>query len=255
MPPELPNGTLSAVSLTFDPDTQQHFYRLLGYPTGHQPEGRAKEGIEAALHWYQHHGDPEAHTHLAGIESIDRDQVQLEAGFTLRSSVLANRLQRLEASSLVVAGMTAGARVDQKTAEHFEQGRPDAGWALDRVAAATVRQLTRYLQAALCQHFEADGLSVAQHYSPGYVGWDLADQHVLFELLAQKSTQEGVSSVGSLKLKGSTMLLPKSSMLGVYAVAPRDRVPEGTGAAASVPCSQCAQRPCEYRRAPYQPNR
>lgn len=84
------------------------------------------------------------------------------------------------------------------------------------------------------------------HYSPGYTGWDISEQHALFDLLVRGARQAFPEPVEVLS---SGMLRPKKSLLAVIGLAPRSAQNEAL--AARTPCESCGLSPCRYRRAPY----
>jgi hypothetical protein len=89
-------------------------------------------------------------------------------------------------------------------------------------------------------------MAVLPHYSPGYAGWDVADQTKLFNLIRSGSNGEFTSRLGVLE---SGMLKPKKSLLAVFGYTRRtDKVRSLPG---MVPCENCSFNPCQYRRRPY----
>lgn len=89
-------------------------------------------------------------------------------------------------------------------------------------------------------------MAVLPHYSPGYSGWDTADQIRLFEAI-----RTGASGLpGELGLMESGMLKPKKSLLAVFGVT--QQVERVRRFANLVPCENCSFSPCQYRRSHYQ---
>jgi len=86
------------------------------------------------------------------------------------------------------------------------------------------------------------------HYSPGYAGWDVAEQGRLFELITRGMTRPFPESLAVLP---SGMLKPKKSLLAVFGLTAR--TPEALAAANLIPCARCSYAPCQFRRAPHQP--
>ena len=206
--------------------------RLLGYPPGHSLSEEASALVTEALDWYAGNGRPRVVAAEHRLEAIRDDRVLLD-GITFQSGALADRFRKAEAASLVAVQITAGTEVDEEVSARWRRERPDAGYFLDRLAAAVVEHLTRWMQARLCLEKEAEGLSVTSHYSPGYRGWDIDQQSVLYPL-----TSTGPTTV---MLLDSGMLFPKHSMLAVYGVGPN--AVESTS-----PCRTCDFTPCDFRR-------
>jgi len=84
------------------------------------------------------------------------------------------------------------------------------------------------------------------HYSPGYSGWDVADQNKLWSLIRP---QNGHSLPGELHVMDTGMLRPKKSLLAVIGVTAN--VAQARRFARLVPCENCSLPGCPYRRVPY----
>jgi hypothetical protein len=86
-------------------------------------------------------------------------------------------------------------------------------------------------------------MAVLPHYSPGYPGWDIADQARLLSLIG------GDALPFELEVFESGMLRPKKSLLAVFGVTRHtERVRRLSGL---VPCENCSYAGCQFRRAPY----
>jgi len=87
---------------------------------------------------------------------------------------------------------------------------------------------------------------VLPHYSPGYSGWDVADQSALFGLISKTRDHTLPQEVRVLE---SGMLQPKKSLLAFFGYTRRvDTLKTLPGL---VPCENCSFSPCQYRRVPY----
>jgi hypothetical protein len=89
-------------------------------------------------------------------------------------------------------------------------------------------------------------MAVLPHYSPGYPGWDISDQHGLLKLIRQKKGHDFPEEIHVLE---SGMLQPKKSLLALFGITPHlERVQHLT---TLVPCENCSMPSCQYRRVPY----
>jgi hypothetical protein len=110
-------------------------------------------------------------------------------------------------------------------------------------AGAVVEHLVTGIGARLCAWAEERSMAVLPHYSPGYSGWDIAEQPRLLALLG------GRALPGALDVLDSGALRPKKSQLTVFGVTRHvDRVARLTELR---PCENCSFGPCQFRRAPY----
>ena len=158
------------------------------------------------------------------------------------SEVLASRLRAARATELIAIVVTAGLEVDPEADRCHALGRPDQAFFIDRLGAAVAEHLVRRAVALLCQEVEAEGLSLLARWSPGYRGWDLADQPALVRLLGLNGAPR--DPVVVLESGGLT---PRHSLATVCGVAGRAQ----RAVPAWVECAACDLVPCGYRRAPY----
>ena len=88
-------------------------------------------------------------------------------------------------------------------------------------------------------------MTVLPHYSPGYSGWDIADQIKLWELIRSDRKE---AFPGKLEVMTTGMLRPKKSQLAWFGIT--RQVEKARGLRDLVPCESCFLPGCQYRRAP-----
>jgi hypothetical protein len=163
-----------------------------------------------------------------------------------RSPRLHAHLQSAGAERAMLVAVSAGQACEAHAGRLWQDGKPDEYFFLEMFGSAVVEHLAATLSARICELAEQDGLMAVAHYSPGYTGWDIADQGRLFELITRGRTQPWPEE---LEVMSSGMLRPKKSLLAVVGLTAR------TGPASAnpqlVPCEACSFAPCQYRRAPY----
>ena len=88
-------------------------------------------------------------------------------------------------------------------------------------------------------------MAILPHYSPGYPGWDVAEQSRLLQLLR---TRDDETMPAEMQVLETGMLSPKKSLLAVFGItAQLERVQRLTDL---VPCASCPMQACQYRRTP-----
>jgi hypothetical protein len=98
----------------------------------------------------------------------------------------------------------------------------------------------------MCEWADAKGMVALPHYSPGYSGWNIADQCRLFDTIVSGRQS---AFPGPLSVFDTGMLNPRKSLITVFGVTCHvDRVDPG---ARRVPCESCSLPACQFRRAPY----
>lgn len=228
-----------------DCDVQDaEYHRLLGYPRGHVLGERALELAAWARRWFADHGRP--WIYLREIElRLTPDALRID-GIAFGSRQLRQHLTQSEASRAMLVAVSAGRAAEEHARELWEAGKPDEYFFLEIFASAVVERIVAATSGRICDLAERDGLIAVPHYSPGYSGWDVADQNKLFELIT-RGAQETFPE--KLEVMSSGMLRPKKSLLGVFGLTAR--TPQALAASRATPCENCALSPCRYRRAPY----
>lgn len=224
--------------------TDAEYRRLLGYPAAHEPGDRAGELAREARAWYAAHGRPWLYLREVSLEFAG-NTLRLD-GVEFDSPKLRDHLRSVQAVRALVALVSAGAGCEEQARRLWESEKPDEYFFLEIFGSAVVEQLVASVSGRICDLAERDGLMATPHYSPGYIGWDIADQARVFALLGARLTRPLPETLSVL---ASGMLRPKKSLLAVFGLTPRPaNVRELT---ALVPCEGCGFHPCSYRRAAY----
>jgi hypothetical protein len=227
------------------PDVQvddREYIRLLGFPRGHELEGRALELAQWTRTWYAAHGRPWVYARQSeqltiGPRSIDVD------GVSFTSDRLRRMLVQADAQGVVLVAVSAGPEIEREAHRCWLEERPDEYFFLEMFGSAVVEHLTTITGARLCAWADRDAMAMLPHYSPGYPEWDIADQQALFSLIGADAIP------GTLGVMDSGMLMPKKSLLAVFGVTRHtERVRR---LSELVPCESCSFETCQFRRAPY----
>jgi hypothetical protein len=136
-----------------------------------------------------------------------------------------------------VAICTIGGALEARVAELFDAREFPLAVMLDSVGSAATEHLAESANDRLCQLAIPLGLKVANRISPGYAGWDVADQRTLFALCP--GTPIGV------QLNDSCFMTPAKSISFMVGIGPEVRVDHYY-----TQCRRCWMRDCAYRRAP-----
>jgi hypothetical protein len=221
------------------------FRRLLGYPAGHQPSPRGLELEQWAREWFSQNGRPWMVAWPATPVEISTGVVTL-AGETFTGIRLSGALSRAAAHGAWVVAVCAGAEAETEAGRRWREEKPDEYFFLESYASAVVEHLVVAAGARLCAWAERAGVAVLPHDSPGYSGWDVAEQGRLLGLCERLA---GGALPGPLEALHSGALRPKKSQLAVFGVT-RD-----LGRIARLnelnPCHGCSLAGCAFRRVPY----
>ncbi len=232
-------GLLDAHPAVHVPEAE--YRRLLGYPKHHTPGERADELAEWARGWYAEHGRPWVYLREVELQ-VAPDSLKLD-GTVFYSQQLHQHLRQAGAGRALLVAVSAGRQCEDHARRLWQESKPDEYFFLEMFGSAVVEHLVAGLSGRICGLAEPEGLRAIPHYSPGYTGWDVADQPRLFELLVRGLTQPLPES---LEVLSSGMLRPKKSLLAVVGLTASPQAgPE------LVPCAACSFSPCQYRRTPY----
>jgi hypothetical protein len=142
------------------------------------------------------------------------------------------RIERLAA-----AVCTIGPALEQRVADLWAARELPLASMLDSVGSGAVESLAEHVNDLLCQEGIARGLRVTNRISPGYGGWDVAEQRALFRLCPGAAV--GVS------LNEACFMTPEKSLTLLAGAGPEARVDHYVSQ-----CARCWMRDCAYRRAP-----
>lgn len=132
---------------------------------------------------------------------------------------------------------TVGEAIEMRVRALFDGREFPLAVMLDSVGSAAVESLAEYANDLLCQAAIAEGLKVTNRISPGYAGWDTAEQEGLFRLCPG-------DPIG-VRLNEACFMTPIKSISWLVGVGAEARVDHYF-----TQCRRCWMRECAYRRAP-----
>jgi len=224
---------------------QTEYQRLLGYPKRHVPEGRARELADAARAWYADNGRPWIYARQMGNVELRDNRLRMR-GTEFASKRLHDQFAVASAHTAVLVAVSAGRECEEKARQLWQGGKPDEYFFMEMYGSAVVEHLVTIASGRICGWADRNGMTVLPHYSPGYSGWDIAEQIKLWKLLRQKADRD---FPGGLQVLDTGMLRPKKSLLAMFGVTRHlDAV---RNLAALIPCENCSLPGCQYRRTPY----
>jgi len=131
-----------------------------------------------------------------------RGRINLEDELVFRfSKSLINQLKG--ASYLLVGVVTIGDFLEKKVAELFSQGEYPRALSLDAVGTVAVEDFSREVRKLSRQEVKEQGFKTSRHFSPGYGGWEVSQQEIIFKSIP-------ADNIGVRLTKGYMMLPQKS---------------------------------------------
>lgn len=162
-----------------------------------------------------------------------------KAAGTLKISNMVFNLGRLISSQLsgieeaAVFLCTAGSSIGETAGRLLREKDFLRGYILDIAGSEIAESAADLLQAKLKKIAEERGKSITNRYSPGYCGWNVLEQHKLFNLMPDNFC--GIS------LTESALMVPVKSVSGITGIGRNVRFNE-------YQCSICDDKNCIYRR-------
>jgi len=115
-----------------------------------------------------------------------------------------------KAEEVVVAVLTVGGKIENKSACAFTQGDYLLGMIYDAIGSAALENLKKHFFKELCKKIGAEKKGITCGLSPGSNEWNIQDQAIVFELVDGKTI--GVT------LNESMMMIPVKSISVVYGI-------------------------------------
>ena len=183
----------------------QDLLRAIGYEHG------APASIERTLNliWDEAFSliEPAAGCRILPVETGDGVIFTGGVSFSVKK-IISTALKGCECVALFTA--TIGSRLEQRASRYGSDGETLKMYLFDVIATEAVEKVASLMQSRLAGKLAEEGLSITNRYSPGYCGWDTAQQQILFSLLPVNFC--GVS------LTASSMMLPVKSVSGVIGI-------------------------------------
>jgi hypothetical protein len=230
-----------------DSNVQESEYkRLLGFPGDHVLEGRSRELADKTRQWYAKNGRPWIYARqIEGLE-LAGERLHID-GAVFSSRQLHDNFNAAQVHNAMLAAVSAGGECEEKARELWQEEKPDEYFFMEMYGSAVVEHLVTVASGRICGWADQEGMVALPHYSPGYSGWDMADQTKLWELIRQMKNGD---FPGELQVMDTGMLRPKKSLLALFGLTRHpDKVRDF---AKLVPCESCSLPGCQYRRAPCQ---
>lgn len=135
--------------------------------------------------------------------------------------------------SIAVFLCTAGSEIGIRSKKEMQEGDPLKGYIYDVVGSEIVEAVSDLMHGELEKSVNVSGMKITNRYNPGYCGWNVAEQHKLFQLVPDNFC--GIS------LTQSALMDPVKSASGIIGIGRNVKYNPYT-------CSYCDQKDCNYKR-------
>lgn len=162
---------------------------------------------------------------------VDRGHLTLDGVGFDPGAIIAARLRRASRFAVLVASV--GAEMDGWLHNLREGDDVVEAYVADALGSVMAEAIVACGLDRLERFVAAEGLRITNSYSPGYCGWNVAEQHALFSLLPE--------AFCGVRLCESGLMLPIKSVSAVVGIGPGvERLDYG--------CALCRKADCYKRR-------
>ncbi len=140
--------------------------------------------------------------------------------------------QLRKSDSVAVFLCTAGREIGLRSRRAMNEGDPLKGYIYDIFGSVMVDTAADLMQAELEKSVLSEGKKITNRYSPGYCGWDVAEQHKLFQLMPDNYC--------GIQLTPSALMDPVKSISGIIGIGTDVKYNPYT-------CGLCELKDCTFR--------
>ena len=135
--------------------------------------------------------------------------------------------------SIAIFLCTAGKEIGIKSRMAMGEGDLLTGYVYDVIGSEIVEAAADLMQNSLKITVAADGRKITNRYSPGYCGWNVEEQHKLFQFMPYNYC--------GIRLTPSALMDPVKSISGFIGIGEKVRFNPYT-------CDLCGMKDCIYRK-------
>lgn len=205
--------------------------QVIGYSREDIPENIV-ELIEQTLHYAKALDSVKGEYRIINNIDLIKESGTVVIG---RSSFLTRKIiisQLRGSDSIALFLATAGPDIGQKSRRQMSDGDLLEGYISDVVGSEIVEAVADKMQEDLRLQALASGLGITNRFSPGYCGWDVAEQHKLFKLMPDNYC--------GIELTESALMNPVKSVSGLIGIGKEAKFRPYT-------CNKCDSTNCIYR--------
>ena len=208
----------------------QEIYRGMGYADA-EPEEGIRHYVAEMIDRIARVCEPCFGYEIVPVEQVGTRDLTIGGRTIVTGSIITPFFRKAESVALFVA--TAGRRFDEWLHALKDRGDIMEEFVADAIGSEIAEATARKMSGQLAAEVGPKGMRIGNSYSPGYCGWHVNQQQVLFSLLPAEPC--GVT------LSASSLMTPIKSVSGLIAVGPDvEMTPYG--------CALCGRADCYKNR-------
>ena len=166
---------------------------------------------------------------LAKLDPVKRT-VEIEGVVFDVMPIVFSQLKHAEGAALFIC--TAGREVGERSRKSMQEGDLLRGYVYDVLGSEIAESAADKMQESLRAEAESSGMKITNRFSPGYCGWDVAEQHKLFSFFPDNYCE--------ITLTESALMNPVKSVSGIIGIGHKVKYEPYR-------CYRCDDRKCTYR--------
>jgi hypothetical protein len=203
--------------------------RYLGYGDEASPPTRTLSLINEYVDEAQQIIEPSFSCVIRDIERVEGSRVHVAGSIVFEGETVSQLLENCDKVAVFVS--TISDPLEEVVGELAEDNRQVQAAVLDAVGSAAADQVAGRVQERVKEIAGTQGLAISRRFSPGYCGWDIAQQKQVFEAL-------DADAVG-IELTDECLMIPRKSVSGIIGIGS-----SGEGIEDYNPCRTCDAREC-----------
>jgi hypothetical protein len=156
--------------------------------------------------------------------------VEIEGVVFAVKPIIFNQIKEAEEAALFIC--TTGPAVGEMSRRSMKEGDLLRGYVYDVIGSEVVENAVDRMQGELKKTAAAEGQMITNRFSPGYCGWDVAEQHKLFSFFK--------NNFCAITLTDSALMDPVKSVSGLIGIGRDVNY-------ISYQCHICDNKNCIYR--------
>lgn len=128
---------------------------------------------------------------------------------------------------------TAGEEIGIRSRHAMKKGDLLEGYIYDVIGSEVVETAADIMQNEMEERLKKSGMRITNRFSPGYCGWDVAEQHKLFQLFPYNFC--------GIRITPSALMDPVKSISGIIGIGEKVKRQPYT-------CKLCDMKDCIYRK-------
>lgn len=168
---------------------------------------------------------------MPDVKFLDPDK-SIEIGHLVFQvkKIVYGQLKKSDAIALFLC--TAGEEIGSRSRKAMKEGDLLRGYIYDIIGSEIVEAAADLMQKTLETEMASEGKRITNRFSPGYCGWNVAEQHKLFQLIPDNFC--------GIRLTDSALMDPVKSVSGFIGIGENVRYNPYT-------CRLCDLKNCIYR--------